>query len=105
MNVSKTLAAVIAATSIVGAVGLAYAQTTTETPVVPANPTTAMEPSTQAPAEGSQGTQSGATPAPSTGTVVTPSASDSGAAATSTATPATTDSEVASEPMPKADRN
>lgn len=94
MNVSKTLAAAVAATSIVGAVGLAYAQTTSETPV-PASPTTTMEPSTQAPAEGSQGTQSGATP----------STSDTGSTAAPTEAPAATDSETASEPMPKADRN
>ena len=101
MNVSKTLAAAIAATSIVGAVGLAYAQTTSETPVVTGNPTTAMEPSTQAPAEGSQGTQSGVTPAPSdTGSAVTPTETP-----TATVTPAAPDSEMASEPMPKADRN
>lgn len=99
MNVSKTLAAAIAATSIVGAVGLAYAQTTSETPVVPASPTTTMEPSTQAPAEGSQGTQSGAMPSTSDNT------STASPAATPTETPAATDSETASEPMPKADRN
>jgi hypothetical protein len=96
MNVSKTLAAAIAATSIVGAVGLAYAQTTSDTPVVPASPTTTtQEPSTQGQVDGSQGTQSGTAPVQS----------DTGSTVTPTQTPAATESERASEPMPKADRN
>lgn len=101
MNVSKILAAAVAATSIVGAVGLSYAQTTSDTPVVPANPSTTLEPSTQAPAEGSQGTQSGATSAPSdTGSAGTPTEMPA-----ATEAPSATDSGMASEPAPKADRN
>jgi len=119
MDVSKTLAAAIAATTIVGAVGLAYAQTT-DTPAAPVDPSTAaasaaltdpkpaviapaqtqrsaaQDASMQAPVEGSQGTQSG--PMPST---------DKSSTATPTPAPApvATDSTMASELPPKADRN
>ena len=43
MNVSKSLAAAIAATTIVGAVGLAHAQTTSDTPASPAYPQTSSD--------------------------------------------------------------
>lgn len=113
MNISKTLTAAIAATSIVGAVGLAYAQTSTnETPVSPsteaasAAPRTdvispadaqrgaAQDPSTQPSTEGTQGTQSGSSPSADTGSTAAP-----------TQSPAMTDSTTSSEPQPKADRN
>lgn len=122
MNVSKTLAAAIAATTIVGAVGLAYAQTTSDTPASPAYPASsgnasaapaapadpkpamitpaetqkaaAQDPSMKAPVEGSQGTQSGPTPSTDKSLSVTP-----------TPAPAANDSPMASEPRPKADRN
>ncbi len=134
MNVSKTLAAAIAATTIVGAVGLAYAQTTSDTPASPAYATTpsdtsaaplspstntapapmaapadprtavidpadtqkaaAQDPSMQAPTEGSRGTQSGSAPSTDKSSSVMP-----------TPAPVANDSTMASEPMPKADRN
>ena len=87
MNFSKTLTSAVAAASIVGAVGLAYAQTTTETVPPTTTPSTAQEPSmapTQAPSDPS-----------STVTPTTPSNSE----------PAATTSDMASEPLPKADRN
>jgi len=115
MNISKNLAAAIAATTIVGAVGFAYAQTTSDTPAAPLNPSTsaapadpsttviapadtqkaaAQDPSMQAPTEGSQGTQSGSAPSADQSSAVTP-----------TPAPATNDGAMASEPLPKADRN
>ncbi|HSI57485.1 MAG TPA: hypothetical protein VLA16_08010 [Ideonella sp.] len=100
MNVSKTLAAAIAATTIVGAVGLAFAQTTSDTPatavIAPADTQKAatQDPSMQAPTEGSQGTQSG--PGPSM---------DQSSAGTPAPAPVANDSTMASEPAPKADRN
>lgn len=121
MNVSKTLAAAIAATTIVGAVGFAYAQTTGDAQAAPLDPSTnaaqtpvaapadastaviapgdtqkaaAQDASTQAPTEGTQGTQSGAAPSVDQSSAVTP-----------TPAPAMNDSTVASELPAKADRN
>lgn len=100
MNFSKTLTAAVAATTIVGAVGLAYAQTTTDPVPSTSTPSTTQQPS-MAP-----------TPLPSdSSSTVTPSNSSTpGSSTNSTTTPATvepalTTSDMATEPMPKADRN
>ena len=99
MNVSKTLAAAIAATTIVGAVGLAYAQTTNNrrirrrpssppTPDASGSRTRRREPAV----EGSHGTQSSAAPSAADNS----STADPGHA--DPTQPATTDSSMANEP-------
>lgn len=112
MNVSKTFAAAIAATAIVGA-GFGCAQTTNNPstdaaaapPAAPADARTAViapadtqreaaqDSSMQAPIEGSQGTQSGPVP------------TDTSSSVAPTYAPVSSDSTTASGPVPKADRN
>jgi len=94
MNVSKTLSAAAAAATIVGAVGLAYAQTTSD-PAKPADSTmnsTATTPAATPPTSDSSTSSSMPQTAPST-TTTTTNSSD-----TSVAAPAT-------DLHPKADRN
>lgn len=81
MNASKTLTSLVAAAAIVGSVGFAYAQTTTTEPAAPTTtPSTEVTPAPMAPAQDTLN-----------------------APATTPAAPA--DGGMASEPMPKADRN
>ncbi len=99
MNISKTLTAAVAATTIVGAVGLAYAQTTTPT-------------NSQTPNQTANGTM---TPTVTPGTAQQPSMTPTQAPSDSNSTvtpsnpmnsdPARTTSDMALEPLPKADRN
>ncbi len=81
MNASKTLASTFAALAVVGSIGIAYAQTTTEPMTTP--PTTTVDPNTNA-----------AVPATST----TP------ADTSTTMTPADSSSAPSSELAPQADR-
>jgi hypothetical protein len=134
MNVSKSLAAAIAATTIVGAVGFAYAQTTSDTPASPAYPQTSSDasaapvnPSTDAapavlaapaepktavidPAEAQKAAaRDPSMQAPTEGSQGTqsgpaPSAANN-SSVTSTPAPVAKDSTMVNEPLPKADRN
>src|ERR1700710_742193 len=94
MNVSKTLSSAVAAATIVGAVGLAYAQTTND----PAN---SARPNTTS-ATGSTTGSSSATDANTTSSMpqTTPAAS-TGSSGTSTDSSATSSTDL----QPKADRN
>jgi len=134
MNVSKPLAAAIAAATVVGAVGLAFAQSSSDTPASPAYPKTSsdaaappLNPSTTdaqaplvapadpnaaviAPAETQKAAaQDPSMQAPVEGSQGTQSgaapAPDKTLSATPTPAPVTTDSAMVSEPAPKADRN
>lgn len=110
MNVSKNFASAIAAASMVGAVGFAFAQTTSDPvtprmdstqtqPITPGNTrTTGQDASMQKPAEGSQGTQSGST---------MPTDNNSASrSSSSTASPSgSNDNMAAIERAPRADRN
>jgi hypothetical protein len=99
MNVSKTLSSAVAAATIVGAVGLAYAQTTSD-PATPATDST-MNSTAPSSSDSSQAT----TPATSSGTTSTmPQTTPS----TTTTTTNSSDTSVAapsSDLQPKADRN
>ena len=108
MNVSKTLAAAVTATAIV-AVGFGCAQTPKDTPVAVIAPAetqkaAALDPSMQAPVEGSQGTQSGPAPASVTTASVTPTPVTP-TPVTPTPAPPTSDKAMASELPIKVDRN
>jgi len=125
MNVSKILAAAIAATSIVGGVGLAYAQTTSDTPPTPAYPqasastdaaqtppsvpadtkTTVIAPAeTQKAAAQDPSMQAATEGTQGTQSGPAPSTAKNGSATTAPA-PMTNDSTVPSELRAKADRN
>jgi len=97
MNVSKTLTAAVAAATIVGAVGFAYAQTTSDTAAAPATPSAEA---TQSPSAASMGTQM---PAPGTQGAQLPTGQDATGnaqmAARDSITPKPTDS------MPSAQSN
>ena len=92
MNVSKTLSSAVAAATIVGAVGLAYAQATNDSATKPDDSSTTATPATS----------------PSTTMPSTTAPSDSSSSSTSQ-TPSTSSDTSAAAPsadlQPKADRN
>ena len=83
MNVSKTLSSAVAAATIVGAVGLAYAQATNDTVAPPADSsmttTPATSPSAQAPSTTAPSDSSSSSMSQSPSTTTAPS-SDNNAA-------------------------
>lgn len=83
MQLTKTITSVIAATGLVGAIGLAYAQATND-PAQSAPPSTTMQPPVD----------------PATSTTTTPPSS-----ATTPAAPMATDSAPSTTLEPQADRN
>ena len=75
MKASKTLTSVVAASALVGAIGLAYAQsTTTTTPAMPADQTTQNQGTTVTPSQSTMPATPSATPSTTTTTTTSPDA-------------------------------
>lgn len=74
MNASRTLTSLIAAATIVGTVGFAYAQTTTESTTQVTPSTTQAAPAPMAPAQDTLSAPSSTAPSDSSATELTPKA-------------------------------
>ena len=100
MNVSKTLSSAVAAATIVGAVGLAYAQATNDTTAPPADSSMTTTPATSPSAE-APSTTLPSTTAPSDSS----SSSMSQSPSTTTAPSSDTYAALPADLQPKPDRN